>query len=101
MKAEIRYRPSFAAIFLCLNPGEKVIAESDAMASMSTHVRMRTRFNGGFFTAILRRLLGQESLFVNEFSCDPSATTPAELVLSQPTPGDIARIDLQNNTFYL
>ncbi|MEE2959732.1 MAG: TIGR00266 family protein [Myxococcota bacterium] len=100
MNVDIRYQPAFATIFASLLPGESIIAEAGAMASMSPQLEMKARFNGGFFTAILRKIFGGETLFVNEFSC-PRETNPGELVLTQSSPGDIAEIDLQGNTLLL
>ena len=97
MEAEIRNRPSFANVLVKLNPDDRLIAEADAMASMSGSVQMKTRWNGGFVPAVLRRMLGGESLFVNEFSSDE----PAELVLTQPFPGDIECLDLKGNAMFL
>ena len=68
MEAEIRDKPAFANIHVRLQPGESIVAESDAMASMTSDIEMSTRWNGGFFKAILRRVFGGESLFVNEFT---------------------------------
>ena len=101
MDVSLRYMPSFATLFVTLNPGENIIAEAGAMASMSAHTRMRTRFNGGFFRAILRRVFGGESLFLNEFYCAESSEKPASLVLTQPTPGDVCAITLRGNTLCL
>jgi uncharacterized protein (TIGR00266 family) len=100
MKVDIRYKPAFATIFVTLMAGESIVAESDAMASMSTGTLMKTRFNGGFFRAILRKLFGGESLFVNEFSCPPDKQS-VELVLTQPTPGDVEAIELNDSTVFL
>lgn len=97
METEIRNRPSFANVLVKLNPGDRLIAEADAMASMSGTVQMKTRWNGGFFPAVLRRMFGGESLFVNEFSSDE----PAELVLTQPFPGDIEFLNLKGNAMFL
>lgn len=97
MLVEIRNRPSFANLQVSLGPGESIIAESDAMASMTANVEMSTMWNGGFGSAILRRAFGRESLFVNRFT----ATSPAQLVLTQMFPGDIECIELRGNTLYL
>ena len=67
MEHEIRNRPAFANVLLRLTRGDSVIAESDAMASMSSSISLRSRWSGGFFSAILRKIFGGESLFVNEF----------------------------------
>lgn len=95
MQVEIRYKPAFATLFVTLARGESIIAEADAMASMSSQVTMRTRFNGGLLRAMARRLFGGESLFVNEFRC-PDDHASAQLVLTQPVPGDIERVDLND-----
>ena len=97
MEAEVRNRPSFANIHVQLNPGDRIIAEADAMASMSSSIRMNTKFNGGAVQAVVKRVFGSESLFVNEFT----ATSPGEMVITQPFPGDIECIELKGNTMFL
>ena len=97
METEIRNRPSFANIRVALNAGDAIVAEADAMASMSSTIEMSTRWNGGMGRAILKRLFGGESLFVNEFS----TASAGELVLTQSFPGDIECIELKGNTLYL
>jgi len=97
MEATIRNRPSFANVVVILEPGDSIIAEADAMASMSTTVSMETRWSGGMMGAVLKRVFGGESLFVNEFT----ATERSELVLTQPLPGDIECMELNGTTFYL
>jgi uncharacterized protein (TIGR00266 family) len=97
MEHEIRNRPAFANVLLRLTRGDSIIAESDAMASMSSSITLRTRWSGGFLSAILRRIFGGESLFVNEFSTASSG----ELVLTQPTPGDIECLELKGQSLYL
>ncbi|MCA9582491.1 MAG: TIGR00266 family protein [Myxococcales bacterium] len=100
MQVDIRYKPAFATIFVTLMTGESIVAESDAMASMSSETKMRTRFNGGFFRAILKRFFGGESLFVNEFFC-PAGVDQVQLVLTQPLPGDIQQVNLQGQTLFI
>jgi uncharacterized protein (TIGR00266 family) len=97
MESEIRNRPSFANVLVKLERGDQLVAESDAMASMSASIELRTRWNGGFFQALLRRFFGSESLFVNVFR----TATRGELVLTQPFPGDIECIELAGTTLYL
>jgi uncharacterized protein (TIGR00266 family) len=97
MEAETRDRPSFANIKVELNAGDRIIAESDAMASMSSSISMTTRWNGGCFGAFAKRIFGGETLFVNEFT----TASQGELVLTQPMPGDIECIELKGNTLFL
>ena len=123
--AEIRYRPSFAALCVRLAPGQRIVAEAGAMASMPRSVSLRPQFFGGFVPALLRRLCLSESLLVNEFSIEerPEQTAPsglgphqrsllplpnfrpeappaaaAELVLSRSMPGDLCAVCLQPAT---
>lgn len=97
MEAEVRNRPSFANLHVQLNPGDRIIAEADAMASMSSSISMSTKFNGGAVQAVVKRVFGSESLFVNEFT----ANSPGEMVITQPFPGDIECIELKGNTMFL
>jgi uncharacterized protein (TIGR00266 family) len=97
MEHEIRNRPAFANVLLRLTRGDRIVAESDAMASMSSSITLRTRWSGGFWSAILRRIFGGESLFVNEFSTESNG----ELVLTQPTPGDIECLELKGQSLFL
>jgi uncharacterized protein (TIGR00266 family) len=98
MNVEIRHRPSFATIFAEIGPGDAITAESDAMASMDSHVEMTTGFNGGFFLGLLLKFFGGESLFVNTFR---TVKEKAQLVLTQGTPGDIQEVQLNNQTLLL
>ncbi len=97
METEIRNKPSFANIHVKLGPGDQVIAEADAMASMSSTVDIKTQWSGGFTKAVLKRIFGSESLFVNVFSTE----SEGELVLTQAFPGDIECIELKGNTLFL
>lgn len=90
MQTTIAGRPSFAHIRMALEPGDSVRAESGAMVSRSPSVRPRAAFNGGLFTALLLKLFGGESLFVNWFT----AEGPGELVLTQPAPGDVLELEV-------
>lgn len=92
MKYEIRYKPTFAAIFVTLNPGESITAEAGAMTSMDAQLSMRTQFSGGLIPGLLKKFFGGESLFVNVFTNETQQ--PLTLVLTQSTIGDIERIDL-------
>ena len=97
MKVETRDRPAFANIRIELEAGESIVAEADAMASMSTTLDIRTQWNGGFFGAVMRKIFGGETLFVNTFT----ARAPGELVLTQPSPGDIECIELNGTSLFL
>ncbi|MEM7772787.1 MAG: TIGR00266 family protein [Cyanobacteria bacterium P01_E01_bin.6] len=99
MKYEVRYKPAFATIFLTLLPGERITAESGAMASMAAELGMKTQFFGGLLPALMKGFFGGESLFVNVFS--NKTQQPYEVVLTQSSIGDIAAIQLQGNELCL
>lgn len=95
MQWEIKYKPAFAAIFITLDPGDKITAEAGAMVSMDTRIEMKTEFSGGLFSALVRKFFGGESLFVNVFSNETQQ--PLNLVLTQSVIGDIEAIELKGN----
>lgn len=99
MKVEIEGKPVFAYIKVELQPGEKFIAEADAMATMSSELDMDAKFNGGFFRAILKKIFGGETLFVNHFT--NNTNQPLNLTLAQPTPGDMVVKTLNGESYCL
>lgn len=101
MESEIRSRPAFAHLMVRLNPGESVTAEAGAMASMSAWTRLTARWNGGFFGAIMRRIFGGETLFVNDVACPAGSPGPAEVIFTQSTPGDMVELTLDGNALFL
>ncbi len=99
MNVEMKGAPSFAHLHVQLEPGESIVAEADAMASMSANLDMMTRFNGGFFSGLCKRFLGGESLFVNEFINNTQEVCKVTLV--QATPGNMREVDLNGETLCL
>lgn len=96
MRYEIRNKPAFATLFLTLNPGDRIMTEAGAMASMSPQLGMKTEFSGGFIPALLRKFFGGESLFINTFS--NGTAHPQQLVLTQSTVGDIGVLELRGES---
>jgi len=90
---------AFAYLHIDLEPGEQVMAESDAMASMSAELDLRARFNGGLGRGLLRKYFGKESLFINEFT--NHTQQKLRLTLTQTLPGEIRALPLNGGTFCL
>jgi uncharacterized protein (TIGR00266 family) len=90
---------SFAYLVVHLNPGEKIITESDAMASMDPEIHVNPKANGGFFRALLMKILGNESFFINTFS--NNSNEQKELVITQPTPGSIVEQEIDGDTLFI
>lgn len=99
MQARIEGGPAFAHIHVDLGPGESIIAESDAMASMAADLDMAARFNGGFLSGLAKKFLGGESLFINEFTNNTRESRRVTLV--QQTPGDIREHKLSGGSICL
>ena len=68
MQYEIKSGPDFAIIDCELEAGESIVAESGAMVTMSSNVKMKTQARGGMLAAAKRKLLGGESIFQNTFN---------------------------------
>ncbi|MFK7050561.1 MULTISPECIES: TIGR00266 family protein [Flavobacterium] len=98
MKIKTEGKPAFAYVMVELEPGETIIAESDAMSSMSAELDLDAKFNGGFLVALMRKFLGGESLFINHFRNNTSKTL--SLHLTQTTPGDIEIKELDGTQSY-
>jgi len=86
---------AFRYLQVTLAPGESIVTEAGAMASMAPEVALDSRFSGGFLKAVARAILGGESLFINTFS-NPT-NTPLNLTLTSPLPGDIGCVTLGEN----
>jgi uncharacterized protein (TIGR00266 family) len=99
MITRLEGQPAFAHLHVDLEPGESIVAEPDSMASMSADLELAVRFNGGFFSGLCKKYLGDESLFINEFVNRTSG--PRRVTLVQATPGDIGRVDLNGHSLCL
>jgi uncharacterized protein (TIGR00266 family) len=94
---EIQYQPSFSLVIIQLQQEQAILAEAGAMVSMSANVELQSEMKGGFFGA-LKRAAGGESAFVSTFTARGG---PGEVCLAPGAPGDIAGIELKNQTFFV
>jgi uncharacterized protein (TIGR00266 family) len=99
VKANIKGGRAFSYVEVELDPGETLVAESDAMSSMDAALDLTAHFNGGFFKGLLRKYLGGESLFINRFT--NATSSPRTMTIVQPTPGEILCRELNGDDFYL
>lgn len=99
METQINGQPAFAHVRIDLSPGESIVAESDAMASMDGNIDVEAKTNGGPLSALAKRFFGKESFFVSRFRNNTRET--AQITLTQATPGDIRRVELNKDTYYL
>jgi uncharacterized protein (TIGR00266 family) len=99
VKVDIDGKPAFGHLKVLLEPGESIVAESGAMASMHSKMNMKAKLNGGLFKGIVRKVLGGESLFVNHFT--NKTKEDQKLTLTQDTPGDMIEYVLTGDKLFL
>lgn len=68
MDYTIEGNPDYGHLVVSLESGETFIAEGGSMAWMSHGTQINARLLGGFTRALVRKVVGGESLFVGEFS---------------------------------
>ena len=95
MQVEILYRPAYAVARVSLNRKEKVQVEAGAMLGMSPDMEMETEAKGGFLKSMSRSMFGGESFFMNTYTGEKDGD---RILLAPPLPGDIAVIEMQNQS---
>lgn len=91
----IEHPGSFALAVIRLQPEQSISAEAGAMVSMSANVDLNAELKGGLFGA-LKRAVGGESAFVSTFTARGAA---GEVTFAPGAPGDVAGIEMNNQTF--
>jgi len=94
---DIQHQPAFSLAVLTLQAEQSIMAESGAMVSMSANVELQSQMKGGLLGA-LKRAAGGESACVSTFTARGG---PGEVTLAPGAPGDIAAIELSNQTFFV
>lgn len=89
---------AFAFLKVDLEAGESIKAESDAMMSMSGHVKVEGKMEGGLLGGLARSFLGGESLFFQKLTAKGAL---GEVVLAPAIPGDIAAYTLKGNSLLI
>lgn len=97
MRFDLQGNPDFGDLTVQLGPGESLWAESGAMSRMSSDLEVKSRLVGGFLPAVVRKLLGGESLFLAEYT----APAGGVLALAPSLPGAVLHRRLAGEGFYL
>ena len=90
---EIKGQPDYSFVEIKIPANETLKVEASSMATMDTHLKMKTKLKGGF-----GRFLSGESIFINEFTAEGG---PGEIGIAPGTPGDIMHRYLDGDTIYL
>lgn len=91
----IEHQGAFALAVVNLQAEQTICAEAGAMVTMSGNVELYSEMKGGVFGA-LKRAVGGESAFVSTFTAKGQ---PGEVTFAPGAPGDVAGIEMQNQTF--
>lgn len=91
----IEHQGAFALAVVNLGADQAISAEAGAMVSMSANVDLESNLKGGVFGA-LKRAVGGESAFVSTFTARGG---PGEVTFAPGAPGDVAGIEMNNQTF--
>lgn len=94
---EIQHQPAFSLAVLKLQAEQSIMAEAGAMVSMSANIELQSQMKGGLLGA-LKRAAGGESAFVSTFTARGG---PGEVTLAPGAPGDIAAIEMNNQSFFV
>ena len=97
MDYNIEGNPDYGQLTVRLGPAEKFIAEAGSMAWMSDETRVRARLLGGLPKALVRKMVGGESLFVGEYQ----HPTGGSVTFSPATPGTVQQRTLDGDSFIL
>ncbi len=96
MQIKIEHRPSYALGIVDLEADEQVKAETGAMVSMTTNLRVESSMQGGFLKSAMRSMLGGESFFVNTFTAQGG---PGQISFAPSLPGDITMVTVGGELF--
>src|SRR5690554_852948 len=82
-----------------LQPGDAIVAESNAMVLSDGGVSVEGKMQGGLMSSIARKLFSDESLFQQQIRADKGR--PGQVFLAPALPGDIEVIEVGEKQFYL
>ncbi|MCZ7681227.1 MAG: TIGR00266 family protein [Sandaracinaceae bacterium] len=108
VRHEITHGPSFAMLRVDLAPGQTLVAEAGAMVARNKHVGMEVKMNAGrspglwakikaLFIAMIRKVVGGETFFVNHFA----APQPGSVWVAPALSGQISHRRLQGEHLIL
>ncbi len=98
MKSEILYPGAFPMVRIALASGESVKAESGAMVAASPTIDVESKLEGGFLSALSRKVLTGEKFF---FQTLRAARGAGEVLLAPTVPGEIVIMELDDIHEYM
>lgn len=97
MDYQIDGNPDYGQLTVAIASGDTFIAEAGAMAWMSQGMQVKARLLGGFWKAMVRKMVAGESLFVGEYH-HPSG---GSVTFSPARPGSVLQRTLNGDSLIL
>ncbi|MDP7033063.1 MAG: TIGR00266 family protein [Planctomycetota bacterium] len=98
MQYEILAAPSYSLLEVDLEPGQKIITESGAMAWMEGDLETQTGVRGGLMKGLKRKLLSGESFFQNTYTAGPGG---GRIALAPGPDGEIVPYEMTGGELIL
>ena len=89
----IESAPDYSLVDVTIPLGRTLKVEASAMAYMDSSLKIETTFSGGF-----KRLVSGEKLFIAEYT---AVKEDAAMGIAPGSPGEVAHVYLENETFYI
>ena len=93
MRFDIKGNPSYGEVNVDLAPNETILIEPGAMSRMSSNMSSSFQRQGGFFSAIFRKMFGGENFFLGKYSHENGGS----LTFAPSVPGAVEHYQLSNN----
>lgn len=93
MEFQIQAQHEFSFLTVQVPSGQKLFVEAGSMATMTTTIKAKALFKGGF-----RRFLTRESLFLTEFTAE---AVHGEVGIAPGPTGDIGHVRLEGQKLFL
>ncbi len=108
LKHTIEHQPTFALLRVTLEPGDVITAEAGAMVTRDGSVALATRMNSDrkagffgklwmFFICLVRKVVGGETFFVNDFT----ASQTGQVTLAPTLSGNIVHRRLEGQSILM
>ncbi len=98
MQHQIICNPTYSAVEVSLQSGERIVGDSGAMAWMTANIKTETSTRGGFLAGMKRKLLSGESFFQNTYCAEGG---PGAITLAPGAAGDIHAYELAGDELFL
>ena len=94
MRFDINGNPSYGEVDVDLGPNETILIEPGAMSRMSSNLNSSFQRQGGFFSAMFRKMFGGENFFLGKYEHPDGG----KLTFAPSIPGHVEHRQLTNNS---